>query len=47
MNMLQPLKTSTNYFVSLNPPFLPKNILYEINYSHPIFQKNQFKVGHY
>ena len=43
MNMLQPLKTSTNYFVSLNPPFLPKNILYEINYSHPIFSKKSIQ----
>ena len=39
MNMLQPLKTSKDYFVSLNPPYRPDNILYEIDYSHPIFSK--------
>ena len=39
MNMLQPLKTSIDYFVSLNPPYRPNNILYEIDYSHPIFSK--------
>ena len=39
MNKLQPLKTTTDYFVSLNPPYRPNNILYEIDYTHPIFSK--------
>lgn len=37
MNSLQPLKTESNYFVSLDLPEEPKNIIYEVNYEHPIF----------
>ena len=37
MNSLQNLPSKTNYFVSLDPPQPPKNILYEIDYEHPIF----------
>ena len=37
MNSLQNLPSKTNYFVSLDPPQTPKNILYEIDYEHPIF----------
>jgi len=39
MNKLQPLKTDTNLFVTLNPEFEPKDELvhYSKNYEHPIF----------
>lgn len=39
MNRLQPLPTSTNLFVTLNPgrPFAPGSVQYEVDYDHPLF----------
>jgi predicted NAD/FAD-binding protein len=39
MNRLQPLKTSTNVFVTLNPhrAFAPGTVQFEIDYEHPLF----------
>lgn len=37
MNNLQKIKSSTNYFVSINPPFIPKNVINEHIFEHPIF----------
>lgn len=39
MNLLQPLETSTDYFVTLNPSMdiAPDSIVRERRYSHPIF----------
>ncbi len=39
MNLLQPLETSTDYFVTLNPitPIAPETIVTEIDYSHPLY----------
>ena len=51
MNKLQNLKTSTQYFVTLNPHIEPSNIHYECEYDHPIFdagtlaaQQQLFKI---
>ena len=36
MNLLQPfIDRGQNYFVTINPPFEPSNILYQTNYAHP------------
>ncbi len=42
MNKLQNLKTDTNYFVTLNPPKLPKEgtILRSFIYQHPVFDND-------
>lgn len=39
MNRLQPLETSSNIFVTLNPhrDFAPGSVQYEIDYRHPLF----------
>ena len=37
MNKLQNLPPSTDYFVTLNPPREPRDILHEDDYSHPVF----------
>jgi uncharacterized protein len=37
MNRLQGLDTTHPYFVSLNLPIIPENILYEIEYEHPMY----------
>lgn len=39
MNKLQPLPTTTNLFVTLNPhmDFAPGSIQYEVDYEHPLF----------
>ncbi|MFN7903798.1 MAG: NAD(P)/FAD-dependent oxidoreductase [Pseudobdellovibrionaceae bacterium] len=37
INLLQPLNTNKNYFVTLNPGETPKNVLRAIDYSHPQF----------
>ena len=39
LNLLQPLKTTKNYFVTLNPARDPQNILREFKYSHPQFDQ--------
>ncbi len=41
MNLLQPfIDRGQNYFVTINPPFEPSNILYQTNYSHPQYGKS-------
>jgi len=37
MNLLQPLPSNKDYFVSLNPPHEPENYLKKIVYQHPVF----------
>lgn len=39
MNKLQPLPTTTNLFVTLNPhmDFAPGSVQYEVDYEHPLF----------
>ena len=39
MNRLQPLATSQNYFVTLNPdrPVAPEHEILSIDYAHPVF----------
>jgi len=37
MNRLQRLPPATDYFVTLNPPQEPSGILYEEDYTHPVF----------
>ena len=37
MNSLQLLQTNSDYFVSLDLPYEPRNVIYEVNYEHPIF----------
>lgn len=39
MNRLQPLATSADVFVTLNPhrPFAPGSVHYEVDYDHPLF----------
>jgi predicted NAD/FAD-binding protein len=46
MNALQPLDTTTNLFVTLNPQRMPKpeTIAQEFSYSHPIFNGNTGKM---
>jgi len=41
-NRLQKLNTKTQFFITLNPPTLPKDdcILYETTYSHPVLVKS-------
>lgn len=41
MNCLQPLLTSHDYFVTLNPiqPVAPEHIIQEFSYSHPMFDR--------
>ena len=41
-NRLQKLNTKTQFFITLNPPTLPKDecILYETTYSHPVLAKS-------
>ena len=46
MNLLQKLNSSKNFFVSLNPFFIPdSNLTYKkIIYEHPIFNNNTNKA---
>ena len=37
MNNLQKLQTKNNYFVTINPPFEPHNVLDKTVFEHPIF----------
>lgn len=37
MNRLQSLLTSTNYFVTLNPLTMPRNVHRRIEFAHPVF----------
>lgn len=37
MNRLQSLPASSNYFVTLNPPFAPDSVQRRIEYAHPVF----------
>lgn len=36
MNRLQPLNTSTDLFVTLNPPWRPEGVLRRRDYTHPV-----------
>ena len=44
MNNLQKLKTSNNYFVTINPPFEPKNIWDKTIFEHPIFNLSTYEA---
>ena len=44
MNNLQKLKTSNNYFVTINPPFVPKNIWDKTIFEHPIFNSSTYQA---
>ena len=46
MNKLQKLPTDRNVFVSLNPPFEPKNssLKKELIYEHPVFDSAMVKA---
>ena len=44
MNNLQKLKTSNNYFVTINPPFEPKNIWDKTIFEHPIFNLSTYQA---
>lgn len=39
MNKLQNLPSKRNFFVTLNPSYVPKNTLREFTYHHPIYDK--------
>ena len=49
MNILQNIKNSSNYFVSVNPHLKPKNVIDSTMFKHPIFNiqtlKAQKKLG--
>tara|TARA_Y100001970_G_scaffold286821_1_gene409924 strand:+ start:1497 stop:2798 length:1302 start_codon:yes stop_codon:yes gene_type:complete len=44
MNNLQKLKTKKNYFVTINPPFDPKNIWDKTIFEHPIFNLSTYEA---
>jgi predicted NAD/FAD-binding protein len=39
LNRLQPLKTNTDIFLSLNPTGEPKNQVFKVDYTHPMFDQ--------
>ncbi|WP_374762903.1 NAD(P)/FAD-dependent oxidoreductase [Yunchengibacter salinarum] len=44
MNRLQPLATRSNLFVTLNPVVEPQEPLYEVDYTHPIFDPGALRA---
>ena len=40
MNLLQNLPTNKNYFVTVNPFKVPKNIINQTTFEHPIYSLN-------
>ena len=44
MNKLQNLQSKKNYFVTINPSKLPKNIIDKTTFEHPIFSLETLKA---